>query len=109
MEDIDVAISGSQGSMAAAGGDATATSEGVSWVRPAVRHGHAPGELLAGKYRILGFLGEGGMGTVWRARSLSLDVDVAIKVLHGEHDANASERLLREARVLARLGHPGIV
>ncbi|AUX36166.1 hypothetical protein SOCE836_083720 [Sorangium cellulosum] len=68
------------------------------------------GEVLAGKYQIVGRLGAGGMGTVWRARSLWLDVDVAIKVLHEEQfDAHAAERLLREARATARLGHPAIV
>jgi serine/threonine-protein kinase len=68
------------------------------------------GEILAGKYQITGFLGEGGMGTVWRARSLLLDVDVAIKVLHREHaDGDASARLLREARATASLGHSAIV
>ncbi|WP_438024077.1 protein kinase domain-containing protein [Sorangium sp. So ce233] len=68
------------------------------------------GEVLAGKYQIVGRLGAGGMGTVWRARSLWLDVDVAIKVLHEEQfEAHAAERLLREARATARLGHPAIV
>ncbi|WP_437875499.1 protein kinase domain-containing protein [Sorangium sp. So ce513] len=70
----------------------------------------AVGEILAGKYQIVGRLGSGGMGTVWRARSLWLDVDVAIKVLHEEQlDAHAAERLLLEARATARLGHPAIV
>ncbi|WP_441291433.1 protein kinase domain-containing protein [Sorangium sp. KYC3313] len=70
----------------------------------------AVGEVLAGKYQIVGRLGAGGMGTVWRARSLWLDVDVAIKVLHEEQlDAHAAERLLREARATAKLGHPAIV
>src|SRR4051812_22909819 len=71
---------------------------------------HARGELLANKYRILGPLGAGGMGTVWRAHSLWLDVDVAIKVLHREQvDILGAERLLREARATARIGHPAIV
>lgn len=71
---------------------------------------HARGDLLADKYRILGPLGAGGMGTVWRAHSLWLDVDVAIKVLHREQiDIIGAERLLREARATARLGHPAIV
>jgi serine/threonine-protein kinase len=72
--------------------------------------GHAPGEILAGKYEIVSLLGEGGMGTVWRARSIALDADVAIKVLHCDRaDSQAAQRLLREARATARVGHPSIV
>ncbi len=72
--------------------------------------GHAPGDILAGKYEILSLLGEGGMGTVWRARSIALDADVAIKVLHCDPaDSQAAQRLLREARATARVGHPSIV
>ncbi|HVT61778.1 MAG TPA: serine/threonine-protein kinase [Thermoanaerobaculia bacterium] len=55
-------------------------------------------------------LGRGGMATVWRAHDLLLDREVAFKVLdlpEGEDDL--AERLLREARVLAQLEHPGIV
>jgi serine/threonine-protein kinase len=82
----------------------------TSSVRVSAHGGHVVGDVLAGKYRITGFLGEGGMGTVWRARSLLLDMDVAIKVLHGEHaDSQAAARLLREARATASLGHPAIV
>ena len=72
--------------------------------------GHAPGDILAGKYEIVSLLGEGGMGTVWRARSIALDSDVAIKVLHCDRaDSLAAQRLLREARATARVGHPSIV
>ncbi|WP_437722308.1 protein kinase domain-containing protein [Sorangium sp. So ce861] len=88
-----------------------ASTGGVSsCVRGLPKRERAVGEVLAGKYQIVGRLGAGGMGTVWRARSLWLDVDVAIKVLHEEQfDAHAAERLLREARATARLGHPAIV
>jgi eukaryotic-like serine/threonine-protein kinase len=71
---------------------------------------HVPGDILAGKYEIVSLLGEGGMGTVWRARSLALDVDIALKVLHCDRaDSQAAERLLREARATASVGHPSIV
>lgn len=73
-------------------------------------HGHGPGDILAGKYEIVSLLGEGGMGTVWRARSLTLDVDIALKVLHCDRaDVQAAQRLLREARATASVGHPSIV
>ena len=71
---------------------------------------HVPGDVLAGKYEIVSLLGQGGMGTVWRARSLVLDIDIALKVLHGDAvDSQAAQRLLREARATASVGHPSIV
>jgi serine/threonine protein kinase len=68
------------------------------------------GELIAG-YHILGRLGAGGMGTVYRARQLAMDRVVALKVFavaEGERPDDA-ERFLREARSVARLVHPNIV
>jgi eukaryotic-like serine/threonine-protein kinase len=85
-------------------------SDRSSSVRVTARYRHAAGDVIAGRYRIIGLLGEGGMGTVWRAHCLSLDIEVAIKVLHREHaNATAAARLLREARATASLGHPAIV
>ncbi|MEO5729025.1 MAG: serine/threonine-protein kinase [Byssovorax sp.] len=58
----------------------------------------------------MSLLGEGGMGTVWCARSLVLDVEIALKVLHCDRtDSQATQRLLREARATASVGHPAIV
>ncbi len=75
-----------------------------------VEHSLAAGDVLAGRYEILGLLGSGGMGTVWRARCNALDIDVAVKVLRRDRgDEVAVERLRREARATARLGHPAIV
>lgn len=56
-------------------------------------------------------LGRGGMGTVYLGRQLSLDREVAVKVLASElaDDPQFLERLEREARVMARLRHPNIV
>jgi eukaryotic-like serine/threonine-protein kinase len=108
MNDANLSALDFSGSFAIEG---KASRDGCSFsVHPLEQKGHGPGDLLAGKYRIIARLGEGGMGTVWRAHSLWLDVDVAIKVLHREQvDANAAERLLREARATAKLGHPAIV
>jgi eukaryotic-like serine/threonine-protein kinase len=67
-------------------------------------------DLAATPYEILETLGCGGMGTVYRARDRQLDREVALKVVQlppGVGDD--AGRLLREARVLARLEHPGIV
>ncbi|MCC6525855.1 MAG: serine/threonine protein kinase, partial [Polyangiaceae bacterium] len=70
---------------------------------------YAEGDVIAGKYRLTRVLGEGGMGAVWLARQLTLDIDVAIKLIrHEVATVEASERLLQEARAAARLGHPSI-
>ena len=60
---------------------------------------------------ILGFLGKGGMGAVYKARQPALDRLVAIKVLPPTvaNDPGFAERFNREARALARLSHPNIV
>lgn len=64
-----------------------------------------------GKYEIVARLGRGGMAEVYRARHVSLDRDVAIKVLRASlaSDSGLRERLEREARQLARLRHHNIV
>ena len=62
-------------------------------------------------YEILGLLGRGGMGVVWKARHKGLDRLVALKVLPASVAAEPgfSERFQREARALARLSHPHVV
>jgi predicted ATPase len=64
-----------------------------------------------GHYRILGTLGAGGMGEVYRAEDLKLGREVAIKTLPrwAAGDRSAIDRLLREARLASALSHPGIV
>lgn len=65
---------------------------------------------LADRYIIEHPLGEGGMATVWRARDLRHERDVAIKVLRPELAAALGvERFLREVRVTAALQHPNIL
>ena len=60
---------------------------------------------------ILGLLGRGGMGIVYKARQRSLDRIVALKLLDSERaqDAAFAARFVREARLLAALAHPNIV
>jgi serine/threonine protein kinase/nitrous oxidase accessory protein NosD len=67
--------------------------------------------LLAGRYRLLENLGEGGMGAVYKAHDIQLDRDVAVKVLPAQsvNDADAIARFRREARALAKLSHPNII
>src|SRR6478672_6649489 len=69
----------------------------------------AAGGLLGG-YRILGPLGAGGMGQVFRARDTELERDVALKLLHPRltSQPRALRRFRREARLLAAVHHPNI-
>ncbi len=64
-----------------------------------------------GAYQLLEEVGRGGMGVIYKAHQPGLDRVVALKMLlAGEFaDDKARERLLREARIAARLSHPGIV
>jgi eukaryotic-like serine/threonine-protein kinase len=67
------------------------------------------GELL-GRYRIERELGAGAMGLVHAAVDLDLERRVALKVLRSDAPGpSACERLLREARAMARLAHPNVV
>ena len=66
---------------------------------------------LAPDYQVERVLGTGGMGSVFLARDLRLDRDVAVKVVSPELASSAAlrQRFLREARTIARLRHPNIV
>ncbi|GAA5029476.1 hypothetical protein GCM10023258_25940 [Terrabacter aeriphilus] len=77
--------------------------------------GTDPAQVIAGRYRLLGRIGSGGMGHVWHAWDERLSRAVAVKQLHSlaglpEAEAEvAHERALREARITARLHHPNAV
>lgn len=64
-----------------------------------------PGELLAGKYVVESYLGQGGMGIVLKARHAQLQYPVALKVLHEKYagDARMVARMAEEARAQAQL------
>ena len=65
---------------------------------------------LDARYEITGVAGHGGMGTVYVAHDHVLDRDVAVKVLDvADQKGSRAARLQREAHILARLDHPGIV
>ncbi len=65
---------------------------------------------LDARYLITGVAGRGGMATVYVARDQKLDRDVAVKVVDfADHKGSRVARLIREAHILARLDHPGIV
>src|SRR4051795_9135619 len=67
------------------------------------------GNLLAGRYRVLGRLGAGGMAVVVLAEDERLGRKVAVKRLHAESPGDAARRFEREAKLGASLNHPNIV
>jgi serine/threonine protein kinase len=73
------------------------------------------GSVLGARYRLVAQIGRGGMGTVWHAYDELLDRDVAVKAMLIAAELTTDEydvlytRTLREARLAARLSHPGIV
>jgi non-specific serine/threonine protein kinase len=69
-----------------------------------------PGQTLS-HYKLITQIGEGGMGTVWRAKDMTLGREVALKVLEPRWAADPVRLALfeREARAAAALNHPGIV
>lgn len=60
-------------------------------------------------YEVLERIGQGGMGTVYRAMQLSLNRPVAIKVLHLAGDGESAPAFQRESHLMASLSHPNIV
>ena len=71
----------------------------------------APGEVLGGRYRIERLLGMGGMGLVYRARDLELDIDVALKLLRPElaTRGDAFERFRQELLLARQVSSPHVV
>lgn len=69
------------------------------------------GQTLCGRYRVLGKLGEGGMGAVFRARDEKLQADVVVKVPRRDllHDPAFVRRFQSEIRSLVELSHPHVV
>ena len=62
------------------------------------------------KYRVIRSLGHGGMGSVYLAEDIDLNREIAIKVLNAAGaDDELARRMVREAQIIARLEHPGIV
>jgi serine/threonine protein kinase/MFS family permease len=69
-----------------------------------------PGAMLAGRYRIVGLLGRGGMGEVYRADDLKLGQTVALKFLpdHLHRDSAALGRFHTEVRIARQVSHPNV-
>jgi serine/threonine protein kinase len=67
-------------------------------------------DLAGTRYRLIDKLGQGGMGGVFRVEDTTLERQVALKVITvGDRESDWPARLLQEARVIAKLEHPGIV
>jgi eukaryotic-like serine/threonine-protein kinase len=67
-------------------------------------------DLTGTRYRLVRYLARGGMGSVWLVEDALLQRRLALKVLDlAASGGDLAERLLQEARILARLEHPGIV
>ncbi|MEA2349860.1 MAG: eukaryotic-like serine/threonine-protein kinase [Thermoleophilaceae bacterium] len=65
--------------------------------------------LVLDRYRLERRLGAGGFGVVWLAFDEKLEREVAVKIVERDGGGPVPERAVREARVAARLNHPGIV
>src|ERR1051325_11944192 len=65
-------------------------------------------DVVGTRYAFVKELGRGGMGTVYLAEDKELDRLVAMKVLHTP-EGELRRRMIREAQIIARLEHPGIV
>ena len=89
----------------------SAPSSGWLEASGAIDHGRfAPGTVLAGRYRIVGRLGRGGMGEVFRADDLKLGQPVALKFLPADVDRDPARltQLHTEVRMARQVSHPNV-
>jgi serine/threonine-protein kinase len=65
-------------------------------------------QVVADRYRLLELIGEGGMGSVYKAEHIRMGKALALKILRGDfaREVGAVERFLAEARIVSRLSHP---
>ncbi len=97
----------------ASGPTGSRLTHGAAGVRYSTTDVHSrflPGAMVAERYRIIGLLGKGGMGEVYRADDIKLGQPVALKFLPEalEHDAGRMERFLGEVRVARQVSHPNV-
>jgi serine/threonine protein kinase len=89
-----------------------AVAGGIHREASVIRNSHrfTPGTVLSGRYRVISFLGQGGMGEVYRADDLKLGQPVALKFLSHALAPHPSwqERFLSEVRITRQLSHPNI-
>jgi serine/threonine protein kinase/tetratricopeptide (TPR) repeat protein len=66
-----------------------------------------PGDVFAGRYRMITRIGRGGMGDVWKADDLVLKTPVALKLIHSAGD-DARARIVNEVRLARQITHPAV-
>ncbi len=90
---------------------ATCPDDGATLIVLSADPGERVGEVVDGKMTILGKLGQGGVGGVFKAWQHSIGRDVAIKLLRQEYSGNANlvRRFLLEAKAAQKLSHPNVV
>ena len=108
--DVETRLGGSD---APSGKSASHVSSSSGWLSTsdAIDHGRfPPGTVLGGRYRIVGRLGRGGMGEVYRADDLKLAQPVALKFLPPELDRDPSRlmQLHNEVRMARQVSHPNV-
>ena len=86
-------------------------TESVSIVEGDKDSGEIINQVLAGRYRIVKMVGEGGMGRVYEAEHIGIGKRVAVKILHPAftRTPDVVERFKREARAASRIEHPHVV
>src|SRR5512137_1023810 len=84
---------------------------GAAQAAPAAAADPFVGATIGGKFKVEALIGQGGMGKVYRARHLTLDMPVVLKMLHRAYgdDPQVVQRFQREARAASRLDHPNSI
>jgi len=84
--------------------ETTGASEPAAAAEPAR---FAPGQMFAGRYRMVARIGRGGMGDVWRAEDVILQTSVALKLIASTASDQAG-RILNEVRIARQITHPAV-
>ncbi len=83
-----------------------ALSSSIERAHPLVPLANNPATI--GRYVVVDEVGRGAMATVYRARDPELEREIALKLVHFHDGGTSAERLLREARAMAKLTHPNV-
>jgi len=68
-----------------------------------------PDSVVLERYKVIGLLGKGGMGSVYHVQHLHLKSEFALKVLNKQADSNVWRRFDNEAKAASRLDHPNLI